>query len=73
VPTADRIGDDLIAAFERLAAMPGVGHTRPDVPDPDLRFWRVHRWMIAYLGDTQPLQIARVVGGQRDFRRLFGR
>ena len=28
VPTADRIGDDFLAAFDRLTA----------VPDPDLRF-----------------------------------
>jgi plasmid stabilization system protein ParE len=33
VSVADRMIDTLFAAFERLAAMPGLGHTREDLTD----------------------------------------
>ena len=35
---ADRVIDTLFAAFERLAAMPGLGHTREDLTDQPLQF-----------------------------------
>ena len=40
---ADRVIDTLFAAFERLAALPGLGHTREDLTDRPLRFWTVDR------------------------------
>lgn len=33
---ADRVIDTLFAAFERLAAMPGLGHRREDLTDQPL-------------------------------------
>ena len=58
-------------AFELLAAMSGAGHRRRDVKNERYRFWRANRFIIAYFRDTQPLQIIRIVGGHRDFRRIF--
>jgi toxin ParE1/3/4 len=58
-------------AFELLAVMPGAGHRRRDVRNERYRFWRANRFIIAYFRDTQPLQIIRIVGGHRDFRRIF--
>ncbi len=51
--------------------MPGVGHRRKDVRNPRYRFWRANRFIIAYFPDTRPLQVIRIVGAQRDLRRLF--
>lgn len=38
---ADRIRDEIFAACEKLAEMPGMGHLRDDLADEPLRFWRV--------------------------------
>jgi antitoxin ParD1/3/4/toxin ParE1/3/4 len=62
---------DIRAALERLAEMPGIGHQRKDVPDDRYRFWLANRFIIAYFPRTKPLQIVRIVGAKRDFRKLF--
>ena len=69
--TADAVAAEIQQAFEKLAQMPGLGHRRIDVRSRRVRFWSVRRFVIAYFPDTQPLQIVRIVGGERDFRRLF--
>jgi plasmid stabilization system protein ParE len=45
---ADRMIDTLFAAFERLAAMPGLGHRREDLTDWPLRFWTVDAYLAIY-------------------------
>lgn len=45
--------------------------TRADVRNPRHRFWNVYKFVIAYRPDKEPLIVARVVHGARDFRRLF--
>jgi len=45
---ADRIVDELFAAFERLAEWPGSGHTRRDLTQRDLRFWPVRSYLVVY-------------------------
>ena len=62
---------EIRAALRLLAASPGIGHHRADVKDPRYRFWRVNRFVIAYFPDTDPLQVIRIVGGHRDFRKIF--
>jgi plasmid stabilization system protein ParE len=42
IEAADRVEQSLHEAMEQLAAMPGIGHPRLDVPDPRLRFWAVY-------------------------------
>jgi len=54
------------AALRLLARMPGMGHRRRDLADERLRAWRVHRWLIVYRVDTDPLEIVRVLGGWQD-------
>lgn len=71
VEAADAVANDFRMAFEKLAEHPGIGHRRDDVRNQRYRFWRVHRFIIAYFPATDSVQIVRVVGGQRDFRRLF--
>lgn len=63
---ADRVIDELEADMEKIAAMPGLGHRRSDSPDPRYRFWTVYSYLIVYHPDSDPLEIVRVVHGQRD-------
>jgi toxin ParE1/3/4 len=70
---ANRILDELISATDGLAATPGKGHSRAGVKIPDLWFWAVHPYVIAYRYDDKTLTVVRVVHGRRNFRRLFKR
>lgn len=68
---ADRFRDRLWAAFERLAAMPGLGHRRADLTDQPVRFWRVYRYFIIYRGERAPIEIVRVIAADRDIATLL--
>jgi plasmid stabilization system protein ParE len=71
IDQADAVLREIRDALELLASMPGAGHRRSDVRNKRYRFWRANRFIIAYFRDTRPLQIIRIVGGHRDFRRIF--
>jgi plasmid stabilization system protein ParE len=68
---ADRIESELHQAMRLLAEHPGMGHTRADVRRAGYRFWSVYGFVVAYRFDKQPIVIARVVHGARNFKRLF--
>lgn len=53
---ADCVIDTLFAAFERLAVMPGLGHTREDLTDQPLRFWTVGAYLVIYRAERTPLR-----------------
>jgi antitoxin ParD1/3/4/toxin ParE1/3/4 len=57
--------------MHRLAEVPALGHVRADVDDEKFLFFVVHRYVIAYVRDTSPLRIERVIHGSRDFRQIF--
>ena len=57
--------------MSRLADAPGMGHTRDEVSDPDIRFFGLHSYLIAYKRGTLPLEVRRVLHGARDFSELF--
>lgn len=60
-------------AMRRLAATPGVGHLRTDLADEPLRFFAVWSYLVVYRL-TRPLEVVRVVHGDRDVaRELRGR
>jgi len=69
---ADRVLAEIYDAIQMLAAQPRMGHIRPDVRNPRYRFWAVHKFVIAYHVSRQPLTIARVIHGARDFKAIFG-
>jgi len=71
VDAADTVAAEFREAFNTLADMPGLGHRRVDVINRRFRFWTIYRYVIAYFPDTNPLQIIRVVPGERDLRKLF--
>jgi plasmid stabilization system protein ParE len=68
---ADRVIDTLFAAFERLAAMPGLGHRREDLTDRPLRFWTVDAYLVIYRAERTPIEIVAVTRGGRDIPRLL--
>ena len=70
---ADRMIDTLFAAFERLAAMPGLGHRREDLTDRPLRFWTVDTYLVLYRAERTPIEIVAVTHGGRDIPRLLRR
>jgi plasmid stabilization system protein ParE len=70
---ADRMIDTLFAAFERLAAMPGLGHRREDLTDRPLRFWTVDTYLVLYRAERTPIEIVAVTRGGRDIPRLLRR
>jgi plasmid stabilization system protein ParE len=68
---ADRLIDTLFAAFERLATLPGLGHTREDLTDRPLRFWTVDAYLVIYRAEQTPIEIVAVTRGGRDIPRLL--
>ena len=57
-------------ATRLLAAFPGIGHTRRDVPEKYL-CWPVEPYVIVYHYDDKRLIVERVLHGHRDFRKAF--
>lgn len=67
---ADRVLHSLHAAFRLLAENPGIGHARDDIAPAPYSFWPVGPALIAFGLDVKPLQIVRVVRGERDWTGL---
>jgi plasmid stabilization system protein ParE len=71
ITSADSVILEIREGIELVAFAPGIGHERRDVRDKRYRFWKANRFIIAYFRDTKPLQIVRIVGAARNFRRIF--
>ncbi len=71
IETGDRVLDALIGAFEMLATHPGIGHHRQEIADKSWRFWVVGPSLIVYRGDLKPVQIARILRGERDWEGIL--
>src|SRR5437870_1099570 len=63
IDAADRLRDEIYEALVKLAQTPGMGHLREDLVDEPLRFWSVHRYLIIYRPQSQPLEIVRILSG----------
>ena len=63
---ADRVLESLHGAFRLLAENPGIGHTREDIAPTPYSFWPVGPSLIALRPDVRPVQIIRIVRGERD-------
>lgn len=70
---ADRWMARLFDSFEALARSPGMGHRREDVSDPDLRFWTVGDYVIAYRTVVDDIEIVAVTQGARNIPDLLRR
>lgn len=63
---------NLVDAFERLTASPGMGYRRVQLTGPKLRWWPVSGFLVIYDPQADPLVVMRIVHGARDLDRLFG-
>ena len=61
----------LYAAFETLAAAPGIGHLRQDLISSNVHFYYVEPYLVVYRRETNPLIILTVVHGSRDIAALL--
>ena len=64
---ADEVLDSLHRTFQLLAENPDMGHTREDIASAPYSFWAVGPSLIALRPDVRPVQIVRVVRGERDW------
>jgi plasmid stabilization system protein ParE len=69
---ADRIQEELLAAFEELAEFPGKGHKRPDLTKRDVLFFTVYQYMIVYRS-ASTIEVIAVLHGKRDVKRILMR
>ena len=58
-------------AFDFLNHTPGAGHLREDLTDKPVKFWSVFSYLIIYNPAAQPVEILRVVHGNRDVADLL--
>lgn len=68
---ADRVLESLHDAFRLLAENPDIGHRREDIAAPPYSFWPVGPSLIAFRPDVRPIQIIRVVRGERDWSGIL--
>lgn len=72
VKAADSVLEELFAAFEYLAEWPGIGHTRSDLTQRDVRFWTVRSYLVVYREKPLPLQIVAILHEARDIPSIIG-
>jgi len=65
---ADMVIADILAALDKLVALPKQGHKRPDLTARPLRFALVREYLIAYAPDEKPLWVIAVMHGRRSPR-----
>ena len=69
---ASRVRRAFLAACRLLAKHPRIGHKRADLTTRgDVLFWPVYSYLIVYRPSTTPLQILRVLHGQRDLETVL--
>ena len=73
VAAADKLEDGFFEAFEQLAKLPRMGHTRSDLTERDVRFWPVGSYLIVYRSIPSSLQIVAVLHGARDVAEVIRR
>jgi plasmid stabilization system protein ParE len=68
---ADRLEEEFHEAMQRIAEAPGTGHSRIDIAGETFRFVTLHKYVIGYLPNTRPVEIARVLHGARDIADIL--
>jgi antitoxin ParD1/3/4/toxin ParE1/3/4 len=70
---ARRVAGDFVAALDKLAVSPRIGWQRAHLTGASTRWWRVHRYLLVYHPESQPLRVIRILHGARDLERIFRR
>ena len=71
---AEHVVRELQRGFQLVAEQPDVGHAREDiVDDPQVRFWCVYSYLIAFVPSASPLAIVCVLHGALDPKHIAER
>ena len=68
---AERVIDQLFAAFAGLVEFPQKGHIRRDLTSRNVRFWAVGNYLVVYRSMRNSLQIVAILQGARDIPRVL--
>lgn len=68
---ADNVRETILAQICKVAESPGIGHRRSDLTDKEVLFWRVFSYLVVYVPESAPLQVARILHGARDVQSLL--
>ncbi len=71
IKAARRVRLQILAACQRIAGNPRVGHSREDLTDKPVLFWPVGSYLIIYNPARKPVEIVRVVHGAREVAPLL--
>lgn len=71
VEAAERVCTEFLEAMRGLAEMPGKGHRREDLTKSAVLFWTVRSYQIIYRTGSGRLDIAAVLHGKRNIRRIL--
>ena len=59
--------------METIGKSPGIGHSRQDLTDLPLKFWKVFSYLVVYDAAASPIQIVRILHGARDISTVLSR
>ena len=62
---------ELLAGIRLVAKRPEIGHVRQDLADEAVKFWSVFSYLIIYVPDKKPVEIARVLHGKRNLEDVL--
>ncbi len=71
VNAADLLEEGFFGAFGKLARQPGMGHTRTDLTERDVRFWPVGSYLTVYRVLPKTLEVVAVLHGARDIPEVI--
>jgi toxin ParE1/3/4 len=72
IEAADGWIEKLFGAFESLARVPGMGHTRNDLTGHAVLFWPVGAYLVIYRVTPERIEIVAVTQGARDIPSFLG-
>jgi antitoxin ParD1/3/4/toxin ParE1/3/4 len=58
--------------MDRIGESPGLGHRREDLTELPVRFYRVHKFLIVYAPEEEPIGIVRILHSSRDISAILG-
>lgn len=70
-PEADRVESVIREKIVFLAKTPGGGHWSKHVTDEPVKFFPVYSYLIVYLPESKPLQVAAILHGRRNVPRIL--
>jgi len=61
----------ILATIKNMSANPGIGHQRADLTSRPLKFLAVYQYLVVYDPATTPVQILRILHGNRNLPNLL--